>query len=980
MRLSTILTLVVLFCGAQSLTGQSSKQIRADKLFDGLAFSSSIPLYEELAEESDNPYFKIRLADASRLTDRFAEAEYWYSTLMQIDTLDAVYKLYYAQALMANEKYDQARGWFEAYAKAKPEDPRGAVLAESCKNIGTLLTQSFPAEILPLPINTARSEIGPAFYSDSQLLFASERDSILGVRRTNEWYDAPYLNLYTVDRDEDGLIGKAKIRAIKGNVNGPYHEGPGSLSGDNILYFTKSNLKSSDELEGQKNQRRGLVKLSIQKAIRSSSGDRWEWTDETALPFNSTEYSCAHPTLSADGLTMIFSSDMPGGYGGIDLYKTVLLADGSAWGNPENLGPTINTAGDEMFAFLHPDGNLYYASDGLPGLGGLDIFETRMDGRDWQLPRNMGKPINSSRDDFGLIFDLQLSTGFLVSNRFGGAGRDDIYGVKNIGIELGGTVYNAFSGSKISGATLRLRQAGTERARTNSASNGTYQFAVGTNRSYEVVVSAPGHLRKILPIDIGDLKFPSAVQLDVALEDTLLLKLVVQVVDKDSRTPLTDAKVMVYNKCTNVNTEIPADEEGILRVRLEPNCTFYIAGRKLGYLDDNDVVSTMGITESSEMATVLELTEIKEDLVIELKNIYYDYGRYYIREDAVGDLDNLSALLEQYPSLKIEISSHTDSRGSDEYNKGLSQKRAETCVDYLVTKGISKDRLVARGYGEYVLRNQCANGVNCTEEEHQVNRRTEFKVLSFDRVLYSDEVESPAVNLYKNAFGDNEKYLSRPALVEMGLAEPGVPLIVQKNAEENEDESQRTSSSLLDRQKEVSRAAAAGVSDEVPLPNKPLPKEVKQEPRKQSKPRKTVVLEPDNPVQNLPIAEKPKPVQENISAPKPAAPPIEQTTKQAAPVEVIPAAEQTEAKTNEWWKKGVSYSIQLGYGTTNTAAFSAYSDLGRIVAEKKPNGVPVIIVGYYSKYSEANSIQQVVRGRGLKDAFVVSYVDGQRLE
>ena len=287
---------------------------------------------------------------------------------------------------------------------------------------------------------------------------------------------------------------------------------------------------------------------------------------------------------------------------------------------------------------------------------------------------------------------------------------------------------------------------------------------------------------------------------------------------------------------------------------------------------------------------------------------------------------------------------------------------------------------MARGYGEYVLRNQCANGVNCTEEEHQVNRRTEFKVLSFDRVLYSDEVESPAVNLYKNAFGDNEKYLSRPALVEMGLAEPGVPLIVQKNAEENEDESQRTSSSLLDRQKEVSRAAAAGVSDEVPLPNKPLPKEVKQEPRKQSKPRKTVVLEPYNPVQNLPIAEKPKPVQENISAPKPAAPPIEQTTKQAAPVEVIPAAEQTEAQTNEWWKKGVSYSIQLGYGTTNTAAFSAYSDLGRIVAEKKPNGVPVIIVGYYSKYSEANSIQQVVRGRGLKDAFVVSYVDGQRLE
>lgn len=967
----------MLFLGHVAIQAQSSKQQRADRLFDQLAFAAAIPLYTELAEKEGTAYLYMRLGDACRLTDDVNGAERWYSELMAVDSLDPVYKLYYAQALMANEKYDQARAWFEAYAKAVPSDPRGSILASACRQVDELIAQSFPAEVIPLPINTARSEIGPMFLGENQLLFASERDSILGVQRVADWYQAPYLNLYTVERGEDGMPGESKIRSLKGGVNGPYHEGPAVVLDDRILYYTQSNTRTAQTPDSILADKRGIWKLSIRKAIRSSASDRWEPTQETAIPFNAPDYSTAHPALSADGKFMIFCSDMPKGYGGTDLYLVELKADGSSWGDPVNLGAEINTPGNEMFPFWHADGMLYFASDGLPGLGGLDVFETRQDGSKWQRPRNLGKPVNSSRDDFGLIFDSKLSTGFLVSNRFGGAGRDDIYGVRNMGIELGGTVYNAFTGARISGATVRLRQAGEERGRMATAADGSYQFAVGTRRQYEVVVQAAGYLRKVLPVEIGDLQYPSAVQLDVALEDTLLIKLVVQVVDKDSRTPLTDARVMVYNKCTNVNTEIPADEDGILRVRLDPNCTYYLAGRKLGYLDDNDVVSTMGLSQSSELAAVLELIEIKEDLVIELKNIYYDYGRYYIREDAVGDLDNLSALLEQYPSLKIEISSHTDSRGSDEYNKGLSQKRAETCVDYLVTKGIDRDRLIARGYGEYVLRNTCANGVECTEEQHQVNRRTEFKVLSFDRVLYSDEVESPAVNLYKNAYGDDEKYLSRPALVDLGLAEPGVPLIVQRNSGESEDLQGRSSSALLDRQKEVTRTAVAEMGDDV-LESTPVrtpdgsDKESKPEARKSNRQRKTVVLEPD------PVAQKPVTNQRPTTTPNPN--PLPAKAPVADPVRTTEKPAAAEVPMEDWWKKGVSYAVQLAYGTSNASAFSAYSDLGKVVVETKPNGVSVIVVGFYPKYSEANAVQQLVRNRGLKDAFVVSYVDGKRLE
>ncbi len=986
---------VFLFALCSGAQAQQAKLKKADKLYDQLAFTAAIPLYEELAEKSDDVYVQMRLANASRLIEDFNRAELWYGSLMNVDSLDPIYKFYYAQALMANEKYEQARAWFELYSAARPEDPRGAQFAAVCRDVDQLLEQSFPAEIQSLPFNTARSEIGPAFLGSVELLFASDRDTILGIRRNNDWYDAPFLNMYVVPIDEEGSISQSKVRPLKGNVNGPWHEGPGTVQGENILYFTQSNTRTADAKDtaqqASSSKRIGLQKLSIRKALRSSGSDRWQISQETAIPFNNPAYSCAHPTLSADGQTMIFASDMPGGYGGTDLYLSTLKADGSTWSDPVNLGERINSPGDELFPFLHQDGILYFASDGWPGLGGLDVFESRQESGEWIEARNLGKPINSSRDDFGLIFDANLSSGFMVSNRFGGAGRDDIYGVRNVGIELGGTVYNSFSGEKISGASLRLRQAGQERSRTQSNAEGQYKFSVGSRRSYELVVSAPGHLRRIIPLEIADVKFPATVQLDVALEDTLMIKLVVQVVDKDSRTPLTDARVMVYNKCTNVNTEVPADEEGILRVRLEPNCTFYIAGRKLGYLDDNDVVSTMGMTQSTELATVLELIEIREDLVIELKNIYYDYGRYYIREDAVGDLDNLAGLLEQYPSLKIEISSHTDSRGSDEYNKGLSQKRAETCVDYLVTKGIDAERLVARGYGEYVLRNQCSNGVNCSEEEHQVNRRTEFKVLSFDRVLYSDEVESPAVNLYKRAFGDEGHYLSRPALVEMGLAKPGPPLIVQKSPGDTEmDPSARSSTSLLSRQQELSRAAAAGVGEELPDPDASqattsTPTERREGRNRRN--RRTVVLEPD-PVPQQPIVLRPEPARTTVVAPseKPRPPaPVATETRTESISEATSTAQSPEPKAaavpdEEWWKSGVSYSVQIAYGTTNVSAFSEYQDLGKIAVESKSNGVPVIVVGYFQRYSEAGTVQTVLRSRGVRDAFVVSYVDGKRMD
>ncbi|MFT7589109.1 MAG: tetratricopeptide (TPR) repeat protein, partial [Limisphaerales bacterium] len=384
---------------------KSNKRERADRYFDALAFKPAIKLYKQLEEDSNDPDVRLKLADCYRLINDYTNAEFWYEQIVLQENIDPLNKFYYAQALMANEKYDRARIWFEEYARARPDDPRGRNLADACTRVPEIIANSYPCELTNADFNTARSEFGPSFYGGDGVLFTSDRDTILGIKRTNEWYNTPFLNLY-VEK------GNGKVKKLKGNLNARYHEGPAVVTRDgSTMYFTRSNYTSGGLSANQSESQEGLVKLKIFKAI-SSGNDKWSYSAETALPFNSDEYSVGHPSLSEDGQTLYFISDMPGGYGGTDIYMASLKADGLSWSDAKNLGPVINTPGNELFPFIHPDETFFFASDGLPGLGGLDIFETRRaENGSWVLPSNMGSPINSSRDDFGLIFNDNLNSG-----------------------------------------------------------------------------------------------------------------------------------------------------------------------------------------------------------------------------------------------------------------------------------------------------------------------------------------------------------------------------------------------------------------------------------------------------------------------------------------------------------------------------------------------------------------------------------------
>jgi outer membrane protein OmpA-like peptidoglycan-associated protein len=360
------------------------------------------------------------------------------------------------------------------------------------------------------------------------------------------------------------------------------------------------------------------------------------WQNLEELPFNSDDYSVGHPALTPCCHTLYFVSDMPGGYGGTDIYRTDFV-DGE-WTEPVNLGPEVNTAGNEMFPYYAEDGALYFSSDAHNSMGGLDVFITYDNGDRWATPENLNYPINSFKDDFGFIINQEERTGFVSSSR---AEEDKIYAFKNVDptFNLIGFAHIINTDTPVAGVTAEL-----------------------TNSETGSVVTAT------------------------------------------------------------------SDEKGHFKVPLDAESAYTILCKKKGVFARSDKLSTKGLKYSQDFYADFAVEEIVIDKPIVLENIYYDFDKWDIRPDAAIELNKLVKLLQDNPTIHIEMGSHTDVRGSDTYNEVLSGKRAHAAVEYLISKGIDQERLTWKGYGESVLVNECSDGVECSEEKHQENRRTEFKV------------------------------------------------------------------------------------------------------------------------------------------------------------------------------------------------------------------------------------------------------------
>ena len=487
-------------------------------------------------------------------------------------------------------------------------------------------------------INSNLTEYSPT-YSNGKLFFVSNRDT----EKTYKGTGTPFTDIYEI-KTKGAIVDQNSLKILPDNINDEeVNEGSIAFSKDGMfMIFAKGN-------DG-KSSGRNNVDLYYSR-YRSN-----KWQTPRLLNINNSKSWDSTPFLSVDGKTLYFSSNRSNGYGGTDIYKANLNKRGR-WVNLQNLGPEINTPGNEMYPYVSEDGKLYFASDYHLGFGGLDIMIATRKGGEISI-ENPGKPLNSEGDDFGIYFFNQTK-GFFTSNRIGGKGDDDIYTFVNNDPELKIVNY------KLTGNTL-----------------------------------TPGNENSYLTLDNSTVKLT----------------------DRDN----------------NIIEETFTGNDGSFSFIVYPEEEYYLVGEKENYFNSRVEFNTLGKTaDKAKLKNFITNISFEKNLILEkiilnksivLENIYYDLDRANIRDDAALELNKLVRILIDNPKISIELSSHTDDRATVEYNLDLSQRRAESAVNYIISKGISKNRLIAKGYGEsdLIIKNATS------EEEHQINRRTEFKVIKYD--------------------------------------------------------------------------------------------------------------------------------------------------------------------------------------------------------------------------------------------------------
>jgi outer membrane protein OmpA-like peptidoglycan-associated protein len=625
--------------------GQQFKLAKAEKKFNNYAFVDAIASFERLVEKgyaSEDIYKK--LGDANYLDARYKKAAEWYEKLLKSNptAIDPEHIYRYAQCLKSLGRYEESNDWMEKFEGLKSTDSRALKFSQTKDYLLKIKENSGRYDIENLKINSNKSDFAPSLLGD-MLVFSTARDTGLVFKRVDNWDRSPYLNLYSAKLTESGVFEKP-IKFGK-NINTKTHESSSVFTKDgNTMYFTRNNSKNGRFVTDAD----GLSRLKIYKAIKQNN----QWTNIQQLPFNSDDYSIAHPALNADETKLYFASDMEGTIGGSDIFVVDILPN-FGFSTPRNLGSSINTEGKETFPFISDSNVLYFVSDGHLGLGGLDVFATKLDNAKDKVIVNVGAPVNSEEDDFSFIIDEKTKKGFFASNRDGGQGSDDLYAfTENTPINLKCTTV-------VQGTVLQM----------------------------------------------------------------------------ETKIPLDNVKVVLYNGQDEPLAETNSGSDG--SYSFEGDCTegnFRLIGTKDDYVDGvRSFTLVKGqdfIGADIEMTKILKQAPVDTNLaeVLNIASIYFDYDKADIRKNAKPSLDKIIAYLNKFPETKILVTSHTDSRGGDAYNMDLSIRRANATVNYLLANGVSASRIDGKGFGETKLTNTCSNGVPCTEEEHQANRRSEFIV------------------------------------------------------------------------------------------------------------------------------------------------------------------------------------------------------------------------------------------------------------
>ncbi len=619
---------------------QEAKLAAADKQYEKYAYVDAIKTYERVAEKGYKSVDLFqKLGNAYYFNAELDKANKWYAELFAMNQpVDAEYYYRYSQTLKSVGDYTKANEMLAQFNQKNAADLRAQLYTKHKDYLEDIKANSGRYKVENININSEYSDYGTAFF-DNKLVFASARDTGGLFNRKHQWTNQSFTKLYASEISSDGSM--LEPEQFNTSLNTKFNEATPVFTKDGkTVYFTRNNYNKGKR--GKNSDKVTLLK------IYKANLENGKWVNVMELPFTSDNYSTAHPALSADDKTLYFASDMPGTFGQSDLFKVAINADGS-FGTPENLGKQVNTEGRETFPYVTDENELYFASDGQLGLGGLDVFVTQInkDGSYGEI-KNVGTPVNGPKDDFAFIIDTKTRFGFFSSNRDGGKGYDDIYKfqeTRQLKCEqlLSGRITDKETGLPIANARLTLSDASFKVIKTIYADHeGKYSFDVECGNVYYVKAESkdytPNELKAIIPKESGET--------DLSIE-----------LDK----PV---------KQITVGT---------------------------------DLAKTFGI-----------------------KIIYFDLDKWNIRPDAAIDLAKIVDVMKQYPNMKVDVRSHTDSRQTHKYNQKLSDRRAKSTIDWMIQDGVAKERITGKGYGETQLVNKCADGVECTEQEHQQNRRSEF--------------------------------------------------------------------------------------------------------------------------------------------------------------------------------------------------------------------------------------------------------------
>lgn len=747
----------------------------ADKEYANLHYADAAELYEQsLKSDSNNTETLKRLGDCYFKTRESAKAERVYRKLINLGFQDTEVTLGYAESLARNGKYDEARFYYDKYDAMVPEDKRGATFAKSYDNLSKLYADSARYKIYFLNINTQQADFSPIPYQNG-LVFTSARVQGNGVKRVYGWNNTAYLDMYFVDTnnvlrndfytpiiidDADtatylnfkeknplhadetrktsndtrtvgyhGHYFKADKKLSKDSaliiaapfsnkLNTKYHDGPCTFDGDSVIYFTRNNY---NKMKGGKSaDKTNMLKLYYAKKVNSV------WSSAKEMPFNSNEYSTGHPSWSSETNTLYFASDMPGTLGKTDIYKVIKNAD-NTWTKPENLGTEINTAGSEMFPFVDGNNNLFFSSNGHAGLGGLDIFKTSLTNPN---PKNMGFPLNSKKDDFGIIVSTDMKTGYFSSNRKRGGPDDDIYMFDfKPGIKLEGIVVFVDNEEPVDKAFVRLNDKDENVIpEKQNDFEGKFTFDnLEPEKIYYIPVKREGYADQLAEVRTFGIKPGETIPVKIYLDKSPQFALEGTLSDRDTEIAQYEP-ITLLNKTTGETTTTKTDADGRFYFKLAPENDYEVYGTKGPIKSNIEARTTKGLKESKVITAFLYMQPLidcdrnKQKYFIE--NTYYDLDKSLIRVDAKIILDKVLNLLKSEPDLAIEFSSHTDSRASGTYNQRLALRRSNAVLKYFTDNGIAIERLTLLVSKDPVQ--GCLNPQYCDEAKQQSGRRTSY--------------------------------------------------------------------------------------------------------------------------------------------------------------------------------------------------------------------------------------------------------------